>query len=42
MDFLESSVGNSMCRLEEEQIAVKTLKKKYKFDERWIRNGTKN
>ena len=42
MVFLESSVGNSMCRLEEEQVVVRTLKKKYKFDEGWIRNGSKN
>ena len=42
IDFLETSVGNSMCRLEKEQIAIKTLKKKYKFDEEWIKNGTKN
>ena len=42
IDFLESSVADSMCRLEEEQIATKILKKKYKFDERWIKHGTKN
>lgn len=42
MDFLETSVGNIMCRLEKEQITIKTLKKKYKFDEGWIRNGSKN
>lgn len=42
MDFLESSVVNNMCRFEKEQIAIKTLKRKYKFDEEWIRNGTKN
>ena len=42
MDFLESSVGNSVYRLEKEQIAKKTLKKKYKFNEEWIKNGSKN
>lgn len=42
MDFLVSSVGTSIFRLEEEQIATKTLKKRYKFNEEWIKNGTKN
>ena len=42
MAFLESSVGNSVYRLEKEQIAKKTLKKKYKFNEEWIKNGSKN
>lgn len=42
MDFLESSVGNGVYRLEKEQIAKRTLKKKYKFNEEWIKNGTKN
>ena len=42
MDFLEASVGASIIRLEEEQVAKKTLKKRYKFNESWIKNGTKN
>lgn len=42
MDFLETSVSNSLCRLEKEQVAIKTLKNKYKFDERWIKDGTNN
>lgn len=42
MDFLELSVETSIFRLEEEQIATKTLKKRYKFNEEWIKNGTKN
>lgn len=42
IDFLESSVDNNMRRLEKEQIAIKTLKKKYKFDEGWIKNGSQN
>ena len=42
MDFLESSVSNSVYRLEKNQIAVKTLKRKYSFDEGWIKNDSKN
>lgn len=41
IDFLESSVGNSVCRLEMEDIAVKTLRKRYRFNDEWIKNGTK-
>lgn len=42
INFLESSVGASVLRLENEQIATRTLKKRYKFNERWIRDGDKN
>lgn len=42
IDFLESSLSKKICRLEEEQVVVKTPKKKYKFNEEWLKNGRKN
>lgn len=42
INFLEDSINNKIHSLEEEQIVEKTLKRKYKFKEEWIKNGTKN
>lgn len=42
MEFLKLSVINSLRRLEEEQVVIKTLKNRYVFNGEWIKNGTKN
>lgn len=41
-EYLENSLSENIKRLEREDVVVKTLTRKYKFNEGWIQNGRKN